>query len=122
MIGRVDESPAEHDHHHDDRQLGDDDDVVDEGRLAGAADEQRRTEAQDEHGRNVHHPVHAVRHLERRVAPLIRDVHPDVSEHPVEACSLHAIATVAAPMAYSSTRSQPMIHAMNSPIVAYEYV
>ncbi len=34
--------------------------------------------------------------------------------------SLHAIATVAAPTAYSSTRSQPMIHAMNSPIVAYE--
>ena len=35
---------------------------------------------------------------------------------------LHAIATVAAPTAYSSTRSQPIIHAMNSPIVAYEYV
>jgi hypothetical protein len=32
--------------------------------------------------------------------------------------SLHAIDTVAAPTAYSSTRSQPMIHAMNSPIVA----
>src|SRR5579859_1216631 len=36
--------------------------------------------------------------------------------------SLHAMATVAAPMAYSSTRSQPMIHATSSPIVAYEYV
>src|SRR5262249_5642421 len=36
--------------------------------------------------------------------------------------SLHAIATVAAPTAYSSTRSQPMIHATSSPIVAYEYV
>jgi len=34
--------------------------------------------------------------------------------------SLHAIATVAAPTAYSSTRSQPMIHAISSPIVAYE--
>src|SRR3954468_6438632 len=34
--------------------------------------------------------------------------------------SLHAIATVAAPMPYSSTRSQPMIHAISSPIVAYE--
>src|ERR1044071_9479502 len=34
--------------------------------------------------------------------------------------SLHAIATVAAPTAYSSTRSQPMIHATSSPIVAYE--
>src|SRR5437879_8776663 len=30
--------------------------------------------------------------------------------------------TVAAPAAYSSTRSQPMIHAISSPIVAYEYV
>src|SRR6266513_4689510 len=30
--------------------------------------------------------------------------------------------TVAAPAAYSSTRSHPMIQAMNSPIVAYEYV
>src|ERR1700676_2798575 len=28
--------------------------------------------------------------------------------------------TVAAPTAYSSTRSQPMIHASNSPMVAYE--
>ncbi len=32
--------------------------------------------------------------------------------------SLHAMATVAAPTAYSSTRSQPMIQATNSPIVA----
>ena len=32
--------------------------------------------------------------------------------------SLHAIATVAAPTAYSRTRSQPMIHATSSPIVA----
>src|SRR5688572_1107209 len=32
--------------------------------------------------------------------------------------SLHAIATVAAPTAYSSTRSHPMIQATNSPIVA----
>src|SRR5205823_12880390 len=30
--------------------------------------------------------------------------------------------TVAAPAAYSSTRSQPMIQAANSPMVAYEYV
>src|SRR6266513_5921483 len=30
--------------------------------------------------------------------------------------------TVDAPIAYSRTRSQPMIHAMNSPIVAYAYV
>src|SRR5207237_3278559 len=30
--------------------------------------------------------------------------------------------TVAAPAAYSSTRSQPMIQATSSPIVAYEYV
>ena len=29
-------------------------------------------------------------------------------------------ATVAAPIAYSSTRSHPMIHATSSPIVAYE--
>src|ERR1043165_4508153 len=36
--------------------------------------------------------------------------------------SLHAIATVAAPTAYSSTRSQPMIQAISSPMVAYEYV
>ena len=36
--------------------------------------------------------------------------------------SLHAMATVAAPTAYSSTRSQPMIHATSSPIVTYEYV
>ena len=36
------------------------------------------------------------------------------------AYSLHAMATVAAPTAYSSTRSQPMIHATSSPIVAYE--
>src|SRR6185295_8523789 len=36
--------------------------------------------------------------------------------------SLHAIATVAAPTAYSRIRSQPMIHATSSPIVAYEYV
>src|SRR5215470_2216729 len=36
--------------------------------------------------------------------------------------SLHAIDTVAAPMAYSSTRSQPMIQATSSPMVAYEYV
>src|SRR5476649_2517477 len=35
---------------------------------------------------------------------------------------LHAIATVAAPTAYSSTRSQPMIQATSSPIVVYEYV
>jgi hypothetical protein len=34
--------------------------------------------------------------------------------------SLQAMATVAAPTAYSRTRSQPMIHATNSPIVAYE--
>ncbi len=34
------------------------------------------------------------------------------------AYSLHAMATVAAPTAYSSTRSQPMIHATSSPIVA----
>src|SRR6476620_12039117 len=34
--------------------------------------------------------------------------------------SLHAIATVAAPTAYSSTRSQPTIHATSSPIVASE--
>ncbi len=32
--------------------------------------------------------------------------------------SLQAMATVAAPTAYSSTRSQPMIHATSSPIVA----
>ena len=32
--------------------------------------------------------------------------------------SLQAIATVAAPTAYSSTRSQPMIQATSSPIVA----
>src|SRR5262252_4501840 len=32
--------------------------------------------------------------------------------------SLQAIATVAAPTAYSSTRSHPMIQATNSPIVA----
>src|ERR1041384_3267150 len=38
------------------------------------------------------------------------------------AYSAHAMATVAAPTAYSSTRSQPMIHATSSPIVAYEYV
>src|SRR5690606_4371839 len=31
-------------------------------------------------------------------------------------------ATVAAPKAYSRTRSQPIIHATHSPIVAYEYV
>src|SRR5271170_1465938 len=31
-------------------------------------------------------------------------------------------ATVAAPNAYSSTRSHPMIHATNSPSVAYPYV
>src|ERR1041384_4270958 len=31
---------------------------------------------------------------------------------------LHEMATVAAPTAYSSTRSHPMIQAMNSPIVA----
>jgi hypothetical protein len=36
--------------------------------------------------------------------------------------SLHAMPTVAAPIAYSSTRSQPMIHATSSPSVAYEYV
>jgi len=30
--------------------------------------------------------------------------------------------TVAAPAAYSSTRSQPMIQAASSPMVAYEYV
>src|SRR5213593_1455890 len=30
--------------------------------------------------------------------------------------------TVAAPAAYSSTRSQPMIQAISSPMVAYEYV
>src|SRR5690242_1423776 len=34
----------------------------------------------------------------------------------------HPAPTVDAPIAYSSTRSQPMIQAMNSPIVAYEYV
>src|SRR5260370_34752163 len=33
----------------------------------------------------------------------------------------HPDATVAAPTAYSSTRSQPMIHATSSPILAYEY-
>src|SRR5678815_5293686 len=37
------------------------------------------------------------------------------------AYSLQAMATVAAPTAYSSTRSQPMIHATSSPIVTYEY-
>src|SRR5689334_15780985 len=36
--------------------------------------------------------------------------------------SLQAMPTVAAPMAYSSTRSQPMIQAMSSPMVAYVYV
>src|SRR3954467_12069141 len=36
--------------------------------------------------------------------------------------SLQAVATGAAPTAYSRTRSQPMIQATNSPIVAYEYV
>src|SRR3954465_551929 len=36
--------------------------------------------------------------------------------------SLHAMATVAAPTAYSRIRSQPMIHATSSPIVTYEYV
>src|ERR1041385_5286632 len=34
----------------------------------------------------------------------------------------HPAPTVDAPIAYSSTRSQPMIQAMNSPMVAYEYV
>ena len=34
--------------------------------------------------------------------------------------SLQAMATVAAPTAYSRTRSQPMIQATSSPIVAYE--
>src|SRR5215204_1473740 len=34
------------------------------------------------------------------------------------AYSLQAIATVAAPTAYSSTRSQPITHATSSPIVA----
>src|SRR3954463_151946 len=36
--------------------------------------------------------------------------------------SLQAMATVAAPTAYSSTRSHPMIQATNSPMVTYEYV
>src|SRR4051812_13097948 len=36
--------------------------------------------------------------------------------------SLQAMETVAAPTAYSSTRSQPMIQATSSPMVAYEYV
>src|ERR1700704_4268252 len=35
-------------------------------------------------------------------------------------CPDHPTPTVAAPMAYSSTRSHPMIQATNSPIVAYE--
>src|SRR5207302_9319019 len=35
---------------------------------------------------------------------------------------LHPEATVAAPKAYSSTRSQPMIHAKTSPNVAHPYV
>ena len=33
--------------------------------------------------------------------------------------SLHAMPTVAAPIAYSRIRSQPMIQAASSPIVAY---
>jgi hypothetical protein len=33
---------------------------------------------------------------------------------------LQAIATAMLPTAYSSMRSQPMIHAMTSPSVAYE--
>jgi hypothetical protein len=32
------------------------------------------------------------------------------------------MATATLPTAYSMMRSQPMIHAMNSPSVAYEYV
>src|SRR5207237_9606541 len=35
---------------------------------------------------------------------------------------LHTMETVAAPTAYSSTRSQPMIHARSSPLVADGYV
>ncbi len=35
-------------------------------------------------------------------------------------CPDHPTATVEAPAAYSSTRSQPMIQATSSPIVAYE--
>src|SRR5437588_2590390 len=38
------------------------------------------------------------------------------------AYSLQAIETVDAATAYSRIKSQPMIHATNSPIVAYEYV
>src|SRR5690349_10655601 len=34
----------------------------------------------------------------------------------------HPAPTVDAPIAYSSTRSHPMIQATNSPMVAYEYV
>ena len=84
MVRRVHEAPADRDHHDDDRDLGDDDQAVDQRRLLRAAHEQQRQQEQDEHRGDVHDAVHAVHRLERRVAPLIRHVHPDVLEHLVE--------------------------------------
>ncbi len=58
VIGRIHESPADPDEEQDNANLHDDDDAIDEGRFLGAANKQTREQQQDEHRRDVHHPVH----------------------------------------------------------------
>src|SRR5262249_42697815 len=75
VIGRVHESPADHDDHYDDGDLGDDDKAVDECRLLRPADQQEGQYQQNSNGGNIHDPVHAgVRShadLKWRMAPLV---------------------------------------------------
>ena len=85
VIGGVDELPADADHQQHNRDLGDDDDRVDGGRFRDTANQQRRQKSQDDDGGDVDDAVHAVgRRLERRMAPFIGNVQPDVLEHLVE--------------------------------------
>ena len=108
--------PPEHDEQHDDRDLGDDDQRVHERRLARAAHQQQRQHQHDEQRRHVHDAADdaapsTTSALRTASATRRRGSARRSSLSSLFRYSLHAIATVAAPIAYSRIRSQPMIHA-----------
>ncbi len=84
VVGRIDESPADRDHHQDDGDLRDHDDTVDERGFAGAANKEPRQNGENHHRRDVHDSLDAVRGLPWSVTPFVRDIHPHELENTVE--------------------------------------
>src|SRR5215468_413241 len=96
-VGGVDEAHAEQDEGENHGELDGDHDIVEPRRFLSAEHQHRREDANDERCWDVD---------DARDRAAVRE--PD-----------QPTATVEAPIAYSSTRSQPMIHAASSPSVAY---